>query len=684
MMQYGAPEYLRGVSYDKDMKRGKDRKHSSGGKKKIKSLRFKGIFQAGPRGFGFVMTEEGQEYYIPHDSVHSAMHGDRVEIHVTRPARGSKSAEAEIGRIIDRATDTIVGTFEAGSISRRTNDFAYGFVIPDNRHYTDDVFVSRERSKGAKDGDKVVVRITEYGDRSRKRKSEGIVTEILGDMDAPGVDITSIVRSYGLPERFNKEILTEADEVSRGKDTAPKREDFRESVIITIDGDDSKDFDDAVSLVRKGDFWELGVHIADVSEYVKEGSALDAEALRRGTSVYLPDRVIPMLPEVLSNDVCSLNPGEDRLTLSCVMKLDEKGRVKDSRITEGIIRSRHRMTYGNVQKILDGDSKLNEAYQDIVPMLHDMDALARLIRKRRAHHGAVDFDLPEAAIILDDDGRTKDVSLRERNDATRLIEDFMILANECVSATYAGLEIPFLYRVHDEPDEGAIEDLALFVTRFGLHLKIKKDGKTDPKELRKLLCEAEDTEASRLISTLALRAMSQAKYSDSCSGHFGLALQYYSHFTSPIRRYPDLQIHRIIKEHIRGELTSKRISHYRGMLKEVADISSRLERRADDVERDADKLKMVEYMQSRIGEEFEGVISSVTDWGIYVELPNCIEGMILLRNMTDDYYELDEAVHEVKGRATGRRFGLGEAVRVTVVRADKLAMEIDFEIADTD
>ena len=388
------------------------------------------------------------------------------------------------------------------------------------------------------------------------------------------------------------------------------------------------------------------------------------------------------LPEVLSNGICSLNPDEDRLTLSCVMTLDDKGKVKRSRITESVIRSRHRMTYGNVQKILDGDDALLREYEDIVPMLLDMAKVSAMIRSRRIKHGAIDFDLPEAEIILDDEGRTKDVRVHERNAATRLIEDFMLLANETVASTFALMGTPFLYRVHDEPDEDGIRDLAHIVTRFGYHLKQKKDGKTGPKELQKLISETEGTEAEKLIRTLTLRSMSQARYATECRGHFGLAMEYYTHFTSPIRRYPDLQIHRIIKEYLRFELNDDRISHYKEILARVADRSSMLERRADDVERAADKIKMVEYMQSHIGEEYDGIISGVTEWGIYVELDNCIEGMIPLRDLTDDYYELDRGFQQVTGRATGRRYGLGEPLRIRVMRADKLAGEIDFLIVE--
>lgn len=678
----GRKQYKEKKIKEKKYKEKRDR----GGKQK--SLKYTGVFQAASGGFGFVRVEGYEEdFYIPRDCTKTAMHGDTVEIKVIHGARGRRrSVEAEITRIVERGTENVVGTFRWGMKGRRSleDTAAYGFVIPDNKHFTEDIFVSRERSKGAKDGDKVVVRITEYGGR-KGHKSEGIVSEILGDINTPGVDITSVVRGYGLPESFPGEVTTEAEAVARPVDAkaAEGRKDLRDVVTITIDGDDSKDFDDAVSLVRKGESWELGVHIADVSEYVREGSVLDAEAMRRGTSVYLPDRVIPMLPEVLSNGICSLNPDEDRLTLSCIMKLDDKGRVKSSKIVESVIRSHYRMTYSKVQKILDGDEGLRREYADIVDMLTDMDALAKLIRKRRNKHGAIDFDLPEADIILDSEGRTTDVCIHDRNDATRLIEDFMLSANEAVAETFALMHMPFVYRTHDEPDEESLYDLALFVSGFGIHMSLAKKGrkeeKTSPKELQKLLQKTEGTEAERLIRSLALRAMKQARYSTECKGHYGLAMEYYTHFTSPIRRYPDLQIHRIIKEYLRNELTGKRISHYEQILPKVAEKSSILERRADDVERDADKLKMVEYMTGHIGEEYDGIISGVTDWGIYVELPNCIEGMVPLRDM-DDYYELEEAHHRVVGRATGRTYRLGEAVRIQVVRADKTASEIDFRM----
>ena len=653
-------------------------KHGNKGKKQA-SQKHTGIFQASGSGYGFVKSNEtDEEFFISRKSTHTAVHGDLVEIKTLKPMTHKKKAEAEIVRIIERGLEYVVGTFEAGNKSPRTGDMAYGFVISDDRHFGEDIFVSRERSKGAKDGDKVVVRITDYGNRSRNHKPEGIISEILGDINDPGVDILSIIRSYGLNEGFSREVMNEADVVAKPvtEDKIKNRKDLRELLTITIDGVNSKDFDDAVSLVRSGEDWELGVHIADVAEYVKEGGELDREALRRGTSIYLPDRVIPMLPEALSNDICSLNPHEDRLTVSCLMTLDRKGKIRKSKIVESVIRSHYRMTYDSVQRILDNDPGEREKYKDIVPMLEDMNSLAHLIRKRRVKHGAVDFDLPEPEIILDDRGRAVDVKVRERDDATGLIEDFMLMANETVARTFAAMNMPFLYRSHDEPDKDRISELALFVSGFGYHIKLKKDGRTSSGEIQKLMEDVGGTQYEKLIRMLALRTMKQAGYTTEPKGHYGLAMEYYTHFTSPIRRYPDLQIHRIIKEYLRQELKGSRMEHYSKILKGVAEKTSFLERKAVDVERDADKLKMVEYMQSHIGEEYEGIVSGVTDWGIYVELPNTIEGMIRLSDM-NDYYELDEFNHQVVGRATGQRIRLGDRVKVGVLRADKLSCEID-------
>ena len=429
-------------------------------------------------------------------------------------------------------------------------------------------------------------------------------------------------------------------------------------------------------------FYHLGVHIADVTNYVQENSALDREAKERGTSVYLVDRVIPMLPHTLSNGICSLNAGEDRLALSCLMTIDDKGDVTDYEITESVIRVDRRMSYTQVKAILDDkDPGLCREYEEFVPMFEKMAELSALLRKKRRKRGAIDFDFPESKIILDKEGHPVSIKPYERNVATKLIEDFMLLANETVAEYFYWLELPFVYRTHENPDADRIQKLALFINNFGYHIKIGKE-EIHPKELQKLLERVEDTPEEALISRLTLRSMKQAKYSTECSGHFGLACEYYCHFTSPIRRYPDLQIHRIIKEHLRGRLNEDRIAHYREILDGVAKQSSDRERRADEAERETDKLKKVEFMESHVGENFEGVISGVTAWGFYVELENTVEGLVHVSSLSGDYFYYDEAGCELIGQMTGRCYKLGQRVRVQVHFADRFARTIDFTVVE--
>ena len=647
-----------------------------------------GTFEAHSGGFGFV-TAEGRDtdIFIPEDRVHSAMHGDTVEFKILHEARPGKREEGEITKIVKRGTEEIVGTYRKGNKGRKGGEAGFGFVVPDNGRFVYDVFVSKERSKGALDGQKVVVRITDYGDPDRDKKPEGIISEILGDPDDRGVDILSIVRAYGLPEEFPDDVLAQADRVAKPVSDADRafRKDLRDLVCVTIDGEEAKDFDDAVSLTMDGSNYKLGVHIADVTNYVQENSALDREALNRGTSVYLTDRVIPMLPVKLSNGICSLNPHEDRLTLSCLMTIDSTGKVIDSEIAESVINSNRRMTYTEVKDLLEGTAspELAEECRELTPMFVKMAELASILRERRRKRGSIDFDFPETKIILDEEGHPVDIRPYDRNVATKLIEDFMLIANETVAETCCYEELPFVYRSHENPDQEKIDRLGLFINNFGYHIHIAHD-EIHPKELQKLLEQIDGTPEEALISRLTLRSMKQAKYTTEPLGHFGLACQYYCHFTSPIRRYPDLQIHRIIKENLRGKLADKRLKHYGEILQGVADRSSKLERRADEAERETDKLKKVEYMSAHIGETYEGVISGVTDWGIYVELPNTVEGMIALRDLNDDYYEYDEAAYQVKGRSTGKTYKLGQRLKVTVLRADKFLREIDFEAADDD
>ena len=559
-------------------------------------------------------------------------------------------------------------------------------MIPDLEKISTDIYIPAEGSKGAVTGHKVVVELTDYGDD--KHKPEGRITEILGHVNDPGVDILSIVKGYDLPVEFEEKLLNQAERVGKPVSEADMagRRDLRSLQMVTIDGEDAKDLDDAVSLTKEGENYCLGVHIADVSNYVQENSALDREALNRGTSVYLVDRVIPMLPHTLSNGICSLNQGEDRLALSCLMKVNKKGEVVSYEIAETVICVDRRMSYTAVRKILEeGDPELIQEYEELVPMFQDMQELAAILRKKRRQRGSIDFDFPESKIILDQKGNPVSIEPYERNVATDLIEDFMLLANETVAQHFYWMEVPFLYRTHETPDTEKIEKLATFIHNFGYHIKIKtSDHEVHPKEIQKLLASIEGTEEEALIARLALRSMKQAKYSVECTGHFGLACACYCHFTSPIRRYPDLQIHRIIKEQLRGRLMEKRIDHYKEILPEVARQTSRLERRADEAERETDKLKKAQYMKHHIGETLEGIISGITAWGIYVELPNTVEGMIHVARLTGDYYYYKEETFEMVGRDTGRCFKLGQRLKVFVDSVDMVSKSVDFLLAEDD
>ena len=531
---------------------------------------------------------------------------------------------------------------------------------------------------GAVTGHKVVVKLTSFG--GVRKKPEGRVTEIIGHVNDPGTDILSIVKAYGIPEEYPPEVM---DEVSRIPDevTAEEmqgRKDIRSWQTVTIDGEDAKDLDDAITISRESYGYRLGVHIADVSHYVRENSPLDQEALRRGTSVYLVDRVIPMLPHKLSNGICSLNEGTDRLALSCIMDLDFQGRVLGHEVAETVIQVDRRMTYTAVNAVItDQDPETMEEYRDFVEMFMLMKELADILRERRYQRGSIDFDFPETKIILDEKGRPVEIRPYERNAATRIIEDFMLMANETVAEDYFWQEVPFLYRTHDTPDPEKMKRLGLFINNFGYTIRTQQ-GEVHPKEIQKLLKKIEGSEEEALISRLTLRSMRQAKYMPVCSGHFGLAAKYYTHFTSPIRRYPDLQIHRIIKENLHGNLTEKRLSHYDRILTGVSVQCSAAERRAEEAERETIKMKKCEYMAKRIGREYEGVISGVTNWGFYVELPNTVEGLVHVSSLQGDYYLFDESRMELKGEMSGRTFRLGQKLRVVVAGTDKLTRTVDF------
>ena len=637
-----------------------------------------GTFISHPKGFGFVEIEgRSEDLYIPESGVNGAFHQDQVQVELLK-GQGGRRQEARIVKILSHGLTKVVGTYQKSK--------SFGFVIPDLEKISTDIYIPSEGSKGAVTGHKVVVELTDYGDD--KHKPEGRITEILGHVNDPGVDILSIVKGYDLPVEFEEKLLNQAERVGKPVSEADMagRRDLRSLQMVTIDGEDAKDLDDAVSLTREGENYCLGVHIADVSNYVQENSALDREALNRGTSVYLVDRVIPMLPHTLSNGICSLNQGEDRLALSCLMKVNKKGEVVSYEIAETVICVDRRMSYTAVRKILEeGDPELIQEYEELVPMFQDMQELAAILRKKRRQRGSIDFDFPESKIILDQKGNPVSIEPYERNVATDLIEDFMLLANETVAQHFYWMEVPFLYRTHETPDTEKIEKLATFIHNFGYHIKIKtSDHEVHPKEIQKLLASIEGTEEEALIARLALRSMKQAKYSVECTGHFGLACACYCHFTSPIRRYPDLQIHRIIKEQLRGRLMEKRIDHYKEILPEVARQTSRLERRADEAERETDKLKKAQYMKHHIGETLEGIISGITAWGIYVELPNTVEGMIHVARLTGDYYYYKEETFEMVGRDTGRCFKLGQRLKVFVDSVDMVSKSVDFLLAEDD
>lgn len=631
-----------------------------------------GTFTAHARGFGFVSIEgEEEDIFIPESQVHGAFHMDTVQVAITSENTGRRK-EGTITKIISRGTTRIVCTYEKSK--------TFGFAVPDNPKFGSDIFIPQERSKGAVSGHKVVVEITDYGKEGRK--PEGKVVEIIGHINDPGTDIMSIVKAYDLPVEFSEKIMHQVENVSNEVSTADMagRMDFRDWQTVTIDGEDAKDLDDAITLTKEGDNYKLGVHIADVSNYVQEHSALDVEALSRGTSVYLVDRVIPMLPHKLSNGICSLNAGENRLTLSCVMTIDAKGNVIDHTIAESVIKVDRRMSYTSVKKILeDHDENEIREYEELVPMFELMQELAAILRKKRMKRGSIDFDFPETKIVLDEKGKPVEIKPYERNVATKIIEDFMLIANETVAQDYFWQELPFVYRIHDNPDTEKIKKLSTFINNFGYSIHIGQD-EVHPKELQKLLQKIDGTPEEALISRLTLRSMKQAKYTTMSTGHFGLATPYYCHFTSPIRRYPDLQIHRIIKDNLRGRMNAKKIEHYDKILPEVAKHSSEMERRADEAERETDKLKKVEYMSERIGEVFEGVISGVTEWGFYVELPNTVEGLVHVTTLTDDYFHYNESTYELVGEVTNIRYKLGQRVHVMVTGTDKILRTIDFRV----
>lgn len=648
----------------------------------------RGKLQAHAKGFAFLLPDEKDhpDVYIHANDLKSAMNGDIVLVRITSKSEGGGRMEGEVVRIVQRAVTQIVGTFE--------NHEVYGFVIPDDKRINRDIFIPKGGFQGAVTGQKVVVRIVSYPEG--RSAAEGEILEILGHKNDPGVDILSIIRKHQLPEGFPDEVMAEAeaapDTITEEEIKEQGRRDLRDEVIVTIDGEDAKDLDDAVhvKLLENGNFL-LGVHIADVGYYVREKSALDQEAFRRGCSVYLTDRVIPMLPHRLSNGICSLNPQVDRLTLSCEMEFDAKTlkRVRHDVFTS-VIRTKERMTYTNVRRILtateeEPETELKERYADLLPMFALMEKLAMRLRSKRMKRGAIDFDFQESKIIVDENGKAVDIVKRERSVAEQIIEEFMLVANETVAEHFHWLRVPFLYRIHEDPDQEKLLTFMQFAANFGYVVKGGKgNNSVHPRALQTLLEEIQGTKESTVISTMMLRSMKQAKYDAESLGHFGLAAEFYSHFTSPIRRYPDLVIHRVIREVIEGggALTEARHEALTARMPDIAQHSSERERAAVDAERDTDKLKKCEYMLDKVGEEFDGIISSVTNFGMFIELENTVEGLIRLSDLTDDYYHFHELHMVLIGERTSKVYRIGDEVKIRVARVDMDEYNIDFEMVD--
>lgn len=635
----------------------------------------KGKVQGHSKGFAFVIREDSDEkdIYISQSDMNGAMSGDTVLVRLSPVSSGSRP-EGTIIRILERGVTEVVGTFQE---SRN-----FGFVIPDDKRIPNDVFIPAESVNGAVEGHKVVARITKYPEG--RHSAEGEIIHILGHKNDPGVDILSVIYKHGLPREFPEEVLEQANSVPDTID--PKdlegRRDLRDETIVTIDGEDAKDLDDAVNVVKldNGNY-KLGVHIADVSHYVKEGSPIDKEALERGTSVYLVDRVIPMIPHRLSNGICSLNPNVDRLTISCEMEITPEGEVVNHDIFPSVIRTTERMTYTNVRKILqDEDEEVTKRYEALIPFFKQMGELAEILRKKRFARGAIDFDFSEAKVLVNEESVPKDVILRERSVAERLIEEFMLCANETIAEHFHWLDLPFMYRIHEDPDEEKLARFLEFITIFGYVVK-GAANEIHPRALQQLLEEVKGEPEEMVISKIMLRSMKQAKYDPQSLGHYGLAAEFYTHFTSPIRRYPDLIVHRLIRTYLIEKKTdAETIAHWKGRLGEIAKHASEMERRAVDAERETDDLKKAEFMQDKIGEEFDGVISSVTNFGLFVELPNTIEGLVHVSYLTDDYYHFDEKYMAMIGERTGNVFRIGDEISVRVVAVNLDERSIDFEI----
>ncbi|AUI37268.1 ribonuclease R [[Bacillus] caldolyticus] len=628
-----------------------------------------------PKGFAFVTPEEPglDDIFIPPSELKNAMHGDTVLVRVQADSSGARR-EGTIVRIVERGVKEVVGTY--------TESKYFGFVIPDDKRIVNDIFIPKHAANGAVEGHKVVVRLTSYPEG--RMSAEGEVVRILGHKNDPGVDILSIIYKHGLPLQFPDDVIEHANRVPDviTEQDLEGRRDLRGEMIVTIDGEDAKDLDDAVTVTKlENGNYKLGVHIADVSHYVEEGSPIDREAYERGTSVYLVDRVIPMIPHRLSNGICSLNPKVDRLTLSCEMEITPQGEVVRHDIFQSVIRTTERMTYSDVNKILvDKDEALREKYAPLVPMFELMAELADILRTKRMKRGAIDFDFKEAKVLVDENGKPYDVVLRERSVAERLIEEFMLAANETVAEHFHWLNVPFMYRVHEDPKPEKLQRFLEFITNFGYVVK-GTGNQIHPRALQQILEAVRGEPEEMVISTVMLRSMKQARYDAESLGHYGLSTEFYTHFTSPIRRYPDLIVHRLIRTYlINGQMDPETQRKWAEKLPEIAEHASNMERRAVEAERETDDLKKTEFMEDKIGMEFDGIISSVTNFGLFVELPNTIEGLVHVSYLTDDYYRYDERSYAMIGERTGKMYRIGDEITVRVINVNKDERIVDFEV----
>ncbi|WP_087972627.1 ribonuclease R [Oceanobacillus rekensis] len=636
----------------------------------------KGKVQMHAKGFAFLIREdeEARDVYIHANDLGSAMNNDKVLVRLEKTEVDGNRPEGKVIRILERAVIQVVGTYE--------DNRAFGFVIADDKRIPNDIFIPKGGTHGAVSGHKVIARITKYPEG--RKSAEGEIIHILGHKNDPGIDILSIIYKHGITIDFPDEVLEQASNVPETikEEELVGRRDLRDEIIVTIDGADAKDLDDAVS-VKKLDNgnYKLGVYIADVTYYVEEETSIDTEAFERGTSVYLVDRVIPMIPHRLSNGICSLNPQVDRLTLGCEMEVNNAGQVVNHEIFQSVIKTTERMTYSDVNKILvDKDEEVRSKFESLVPMFEDMEKLAEILRQKRFGRGAIDFDFKEAKVLVDDTGKPTDVVVRERGVGERLIEEFMLAANETVAEHFHWMDVPFIHRIHEDPDEGKLEKFFDFLGSLGLSVK-GTANEIHPQALQKVLESIQGEPEELVVSKLMLRSMKQAKYDPQSVGHFGLATEFYTHFTSPIRRYPDLIVHRLIRTYlINNQLDNKTTNNWKNKLPEIARHTSERERRAVDAERDTDDLKKAEFMQDKIGEEFTGVISSVTNFGMFIELENTIEGLIHVSYLTDDYYHYDDRSHALIGERTANVYRIGQEVEVKVVSVNTDEHTVDFEL----